>query len=155
MSGAMDPIYLDNAATTPLAPEVRAAMSNSFGFGGSDAVLVVAQPERFAEQECAPARSVVVGAVATLELDAQGLCARAVVTLFGVGGVPARANAAEEAMRRERPTADRIRAAASVAAAATAPRSDTLASADYRRHLVRVLTERALSEAADRAVSPA
>ncbi len=46
--------------------EVRAAMSNSFGFGGSDVVLVFAQPGRFADRAGAKPRSVVVTAAGTV-----------------------------------------------------------------------------------------
>jgi 3-oxoacyl-[acyl-carrier-protein] synthase II len=44
-------------------PEVRAVLSNSFGFGGMDAAVVVTEPERFAEPRWAP-RDVVITAAA-------------------------------------------------------------------------------------------
>jgi CO/xanthine dehydrogenase FAD-binding subunit len=44
-----------------------------------------------------------------------------------------------------------VAAAAARAAELVAPDSDVHASADYRRHLTRVLTERALRRAIDRA----
>ncbi|HKI39657.1 MAG: hypothetical protein P4L48_18435 [Mycobacterium sp.] len=45
-------------------------------------------------------------------------------------------------------TRGRIEAAAALAAADTEPGEDHLASRDYRRHLARVLTGRALEQAA-------
>jgi carbon-monoxide dehydrogenase medium subunit len=48
-------------------------------------------------------------------------------------------------------TAERIERAASLAAEAARPISDQRGSADFRRHLVRVLTRRTLTRALERA----
>jgi carbon-monoxide dehydrogenase medium subunit len=67
------------------------------------------------------------------------------IALTNMGPTPVRASAAEQAYGSG--GAD---AAAAVADEGTAPSSDTSASADYRRHLARVLVRRALEEAATR-----
>ncbi|APR81450.1 3-oxoacyl-[acyl-carrier-protein] synthase, KASII [Minicystis rosea] len=46
--------------------KIRAAMSDSFGFGGTDTVLVLADPEAFPEPPPQPRRSIVVTAAATV-----------------------------------------------------------------------------------------
>ena len=61
-----------------------------------------------------------------------------------MGATPLRATAAEEALAGGASIED----AAALAAEGTEPSSDHAASADFRRHLARVLTRRALDEAA-------
>jgi aerobic carbon-monoxide dehydrogenase medium subunit len=68
------------------------------------------------------------------------------VTLTNMGTVPVRASGAEEALRGG--SSDAIADAAAQAAEGTAPASDLNATADFRRHLARVLTRRALEAAA-------
>ncbi len=70
------------------------------------------------------------------------------VGLTNMGSVPLRASAVEEALRGQPPTAEAVAAAAEQAAEGTDPPADLNASADYKRHLARVLTRRALTEAA-------
>ncbi|MDF1597953.1 MAG: xanthine dehydrogenase family protein subunit M [Acidimicrobiia bacterium] len=72
------------------------------------------------------------------------------VVLGGVGGRPERARGAEQALAGQRPTKDLFEAAAGIAAAETDPASDTLGSAEYRRHLVRTLVDRSCVTALDR-----
>ena len=60
-----------------------------------------------------------------------------------MGGTPLRATAVEEALAGGASPAD----AAAHAAEGTEPSSDTAASAEFRMHLARVLTKRALAEA--------
>ncbi|WP_300611543.1 xanthine dehydrogenase family protein subunit M [Trebonia sp.] len=62
------------------------------------------------------------------------------VALASMGGTPLRALAVEEALRSGAP----IAAAAELAAEGTSPGYDFHADADYRKHLARVLTRRAL-----------
>jgi 3-oxoacyl-[acyl-carrier-protein] synthase II len=57
---------LDHVREPREANELRAAMSNSFGFGGSDAVLVFAQPEAFAPIAAEVPRKVWVTGAATM-----------------------------------------------------------------------------------------
>jgi carbon-monoxide dehydrogenase medium subunit len=68
------------------------------------------------------------------------------VGLTNMGSTPLRAAAAEEALRGKGP--DAIAAAAEQAAEGTDPPGDLNATPDYKRHLARVLTRRALEEAA-------
>jgi carbon-monoxide dehydrogenase medium subunit len=68
------------------------------------------------------------------------------IALTNMGSTPLRASAAEEALRGQ--GVDRIAAAAEQAAEGTDPPGDLNATPDYKRHLARVLTRRALEEAA-------
>ena len=61
--------------------------------------------------------------------------------------MPLRATAAEDALRGGALDAQAIAAAAELAAEGTDPPEDLNASADYKRHLARVLCRRALEEA--------
>jgi carbon-monoxide dehydrogenase medium subunit len=70
------------------------------------------------------------------------------VGLTNMGNVPLRAAAVEEALRGQPVSAESIAQAAEQAAEGTDPPADLNASADYKRHLSRVLTKRALHEAA-------
>jgi aerobic carbon-monoxide dehydrogenase medium subunit len=68
------------------------------------------------------------------------------IALTNMGSTPLRASAAEAALRGK--GSDAIAAAAEQAADGTDPPGDLNASPDYKRHLARVLTRRALEEAA-------
>lgn len=83
-------------------------------------------------------------AVAAVVERANGSIAKASIGLTNMGGTPLRASAAEEALAGGASIAD----AAALAADGTEPPSDTAASAEFRRHLARVLTRRALEQAA-------
>lgn len=95
----------------------------------------------------------IAAAAATLTL-ADGRIAEARLAATGVGETPLRFPAIEAALVAERLTAEVIAAAAAEARAAVAPPSDLRASADYRRHLVGVLTARVLAAAWRRAEGP-
>jgi carbon-monoxide dehydrogenase medium subunit len=69
------------------------------------------------------------------------------IGLTHMSSVPLRAGAAEAALRGKPLTAANIAAAAELAAEGTEPPADLNASADYKRHLARVLTRRALEDA--------
>ena len=91
------------------------------------------------------------GAAAMVALDA-GRVRSARIVLFGVGPVPLRARAAEDAVAGKPPAAATWASAAAHARdAVEEPLSDSHASAAYRRHLAGVLVERALAEAVTRA----
>jgi carbon-monoxide dehydrogenase medium subunit len=77
-----------------------------------------------------------------------GSCEDVRIGLTHMANVPLRATAAEEALRGGALDAAAIAAAAEQAAEGTSPPSDLNASADYKRHLARVLCRRALEEAA-------
>ena len=70
------------------------------------------------------------------------------VGLTNMGSVPLRARAVEEALRGQPANADSIARAAEQAAEGTNPPADLNASAEYKRHLARVMTRRALETAA-------
>jgi carbon-monoxide dehydrogenase medium subunit len=69
------------------------------------------------------------------------------IGLTHMGSTPLRATAAENALRGQPLNAESIAAAAEQAAEGTEPPADLNASADYKRHLARVLTKRALEAA--------
>jgi aerobic carbon-monoxide dehydrogenase medium subunit len=89
---------------------------------------------------------VAVGAL--VKKAADGTCEDVRVGLTHMSSVPLRATAVEEALRGRPLDADSIAAAAEQAAEGTEPPADLNASADYKRHLARVLTKRALTDAA-------
>ncbi len=70
------------------------------------------------------------------------------IGLTNMGSVPLRASAAEDALRGQPLNADSIAKAAEAAAEGTDPPADLNASAEYKRHLARVLCRRALEQAA-------
>ena len=76
-----------------------------------------------------------------------GTCEDVRIGLTHMSSVPLRATAAEAALRGKPLDADSIAAAAEQAAEGTEPPADLNASADYKRHLARVLTTRALADA--------
>jgi carbon-monoxide dehydrogenase medium subunit len=94
-----------------------------------------------------------VGVAAAVTLAADGAWQDVRLALTGVGGTPFRARQAEAALRGSRPRPDDLKAAAAQVAQAIEPEGDIKASARYRRHLARVLTERALALAAERAAA--
>jgi len=89
-----------------------------------------------------------VGALIRLR-DGKPLEAR--IALMGVDEIPIRARGAEKLLLGEPYRDDLIRAAAESARAAVRPNTDLRASAEYRRHLVVALTQRALEAAWRRA----
>jgi carbon-monoxide dehydrogenase medium subunit len=77
-----------------------------------------------------------------------GVCADVRVGLTHMASTPLRATAVEEALRGQPLSGDAIARAAEQAAEGTSPPADLNASADYKRHLARVLCRRALEQAA-------
>jgi carbon-monoxide dehydrogenase medium subunit len=77
-----------------------------------------------------------------------GSCEDVRVGLTNMAGTPLRGTAVEAALRGGSLEASAIAAAAEQAAEGTDPPEDLNASADYKRHLARVLCRRALEEAA-------
>jgi CO/xanthine dehydrogenase FAD-binding subunit len=90
------------------------------------------------------------GVAAVISLASDGVCTSARLVYTGVGPVPFDAHQAAELLVGQRPSSEAFRLAAERAAADCEPDSDVHASADYRRHLVRGLTRRALERAASR-----
>jgi len=89
-----------------------------------------------------------VAAGALVKKAADGTCEDVRIGLTHMSSVPLRATAAEQALRGRPLDANAIAAAAEQAAEGTEPPADLNASADYKRHLARVLTKRALTDAA-------
>jgi len=88
-----------------------------------------------------------VAAGALVKKAADGTCEDVRIGLTHMSSVPLRATAAEQALRGRPLDANAIAAAAEQAAEGTEPPADLNASADYKRHLARVLTKRALADA--------
>jgi carbon-monoxide dehydrogenase medium subunit len=86
--------------------------------------------------------------VAAVARRANGHVAEARVGLTNMGSVPVRAHAVEAAAAGAEASSDALAAAAAHADEGTSPPSDLRGAADYRRHLARVLTGRALAAAA-------
>jgi carbon-monoxide dehydrogenase medium subunit len=97
-------------------------------------------------QRVAQAWSIV--AVAAAVQMSGGSVTAARVALTNVGPTPVRAGAVEAALIGGPATAEAVRGAAASAAEGTSPVSDSAAPAEYREHLARVLTARALVAAA-------
>ena len=86
--------------------------------------------------------------VAALVLRSNGAVAEARIGLTNMGPTPVRASAAEGAAAGADASRDALRAAAAHADEGTNPPGDLHGAPDYRRHLARVLTGRALAAAA-------
>ena len=80
-----------------------------------------------------------------------GTVARAGVALTGVGATNIQAVEAEEALTGATLDDEAIRGAAELAAQAAEPQDDLRGSVEYKRHVVRVFTERALRASAEAA----
>jgi carbon-monoxide dehydrogenase medium subunit len=93
-----------------------------------------------------------VGVAVHLSFD-NGTVSRAGIALTGVGPRNLRAETAEAALSGAELNDDTIKAAAELAAEAAQPRSDERGSADYKRSVVRVFTERGLRKAAETAAA--
>jgi carbon-monoxide dehydrogenase medium subunit len=91
-----------------------------------------------------------VGVAVHVSFD-NGTVGRAGIALTGVGPSNMRARTAEEALAGAELDDDTIEAAAALAAEAAQPRTDHRGSADYKRGVVRVFTERGLRKAAETA----
>ncbi len=92
-----------------------------------------------------------VGAAAAITLDGGGRIANACIALGAVAPTPMRALEAEKVLFGAMPGHEVFEEAGRIAAAEARPIDDLRASADYRRHLVIVLTRRALEQALSRA----
>jgi aerobic carbon-monoxide dehydrogenase medium subunit len=86
--------------------------------------------------------------VAALTRRSNGQVSEARIGLTNMGPVPVRATAAEAAAAGAQASRDALRSAATHADEGTEPPADLHGAPDYRRHLARVLTGRALAAAA-------
>lgn len=89
----------------------------------------------------------IVGVAATVRMDGDTI-AEARVGLTNMGSTPLRARAVESALAGGVASVEAVGAAAAAAAEGTNPPSDLNGGADYRQHLARVLTRRAVLAAA-------
>ncbi len=96
-----------------------------------------------------------VAVTALVRIDRRGRVDDARLAIGGVGPVPVRSIAAEEGLRGQEPTAERLAQVAGAAARALDPVSDAFASGSYRRHLTAILTRRVLTGAVARAMEAA
>jgi carbon-monoxide dehydrogenase medium subunit len=129
--------------TTALAPdevltEVRLPSMDGYGFGY--------QKFNRRREDWA-----MVGVCALVKKAPDGLCEDVRIGLTHMGSTPLRASAAEDALRGQRLDSESIARAAEQAAEGTEPPGDLNATPEYKRHLARVLSRRALEEAAGRA----
>jgi aerobic carbon-monoxide dehydrogenase medium subunit len=85
--------------------------------------------------------------VCALVKSVDGVCEDVRVGLTHMGSTPLRATATEDALRGKPLDEENIAAAAALAAQGTDPLADLNATPDYKRHLARVLTKRALTTA--------
>jgi carbon-monoxide dehydrogenase medium subunit len=92
----------------------------------------------------------VAAAGVNLTLDAGGTCRAARVAMTGVATIPLRSAGAERALEGSVVDADAVRLAVKHAADGIDVMGDTYAPVDYRRHLIGVVTGRAIQRALDR-----
>jgi carbon-monoxide dehydrogenase medium subunit len=125
--------------TTALDPgEVVTAMRIPRGDGGGWG---------FAEMARRPGDFALAGVAGTVVAAADGSCRSAHLVAFGVGAGPVRLASAEAALVGHHVDGGRARDAGVAAGAGVEPLDDVHASGEYRRHLVRVLTERVVTQA--------
>jgi carbon-monoxide dehydrogenase medium subunit len=93
-----------------------------------------------------------IGVAAVVQIDENGSCKQARIVFLSAGDGPVQAPRAAEMLKGEKPTAQAIEAAAQEAASAEIdPTGDIHATAEFRRHLAKVLSRRALRQAFERA----
>ncbi|HEV7783869.1 MAG TPA: xanthine dehydrogenase family protein subunit M [Thermoanaerobaculia bacterium] len=92
-----------------------------------------------------------IGIAALVTLDDVGRCREARLVYLSAGDVPIEARQAAGLLAGQEISAAAISAAADQAAREIRPFSDLHATADFKRHLARVITGRALRKAVDRA----
>jgi aerobic carbon-monoxide dehydrogenase medium subunit len=87
-----------------------------------------------------------------VSLDESGRCSRARMVMISVGDTPLLSSAVSKVLVGQKPSAEAFREVAEMASKSEIdPGTDVHASADYRRQLTRVLVERSLSDAFERA----
>lgn len=135
-----DDLFVD-LFTTALAPdEIITSVSFPMPKTGSGAAY-----EKFRHPASGYA---VVGVAAVVNAGSDGVVDSARIAVTGATSKATRATSAEDALKGKRLNDDAIAAAAAVAADGLEINGDYFASAEYRRHLISVLTKRALSRIA-------
>jgi len=92
-----------------------------------------------------------VGVAAQVTLDEKGACQKAGIGLTNVGPTPIKATKAEAFLRGQKPDGPGIQRAAELAAEDAQPSADLRGPVEYKKAMVRELTSRALTRAAERA----
>ena len=134
--------FFEGYLTTALAPgemltEVRVPSMVTYGWGY----------EKFNRR----AEDWAMVGVCALVKKTDGVCEDVRIGLTHMASTPLRATAAENALRGQPLDAEHIAAAAEHAAEGTSPLGDLNATPEYKQHLARVLTKRALTTAANAA----
>jgi carbon-monoxide dehydrogenase medium subunit len=91
------------------------------------------------------------GACAVVTLGEDGTVSSSKLVLFSVGDIPIVSVSASDVLQGAAPTEEAIRAAAEAVDADIDPQGDIHATAEYRRHLSKVLARRVLARATARA----
>ena len=91
-----------------------------------------------------------VGVAAVISLDRQSRCEDVRIALAAVGPTPIRSSDAENRLKGEVPSPERIKVVSKKLADVAQPTGDTHASASYKQAMVAVLVERALRKAVTR-----
>ena len=94
----------------------------------------------------------IVGVATTIEVGHGGTCKDARIVLGNSGVTPIRAKSAEKVLIGKKLSDVLLAEAAKAAAGDADPVSDIHASEEYRRHLIRVLTERMVRQAWEKAI---
>lgn len=89
-----------------------------------------------------------IASVAVVVIPEDGICKDVRIALGAVSPTPIRVRQAESIIRGRRFSSEIIEKAAEIAADESRPIDDHRASADYRREMVKVLTKRAINQAA-------
>jgi carbon-monoxide dehydrogenase medium subunit len=87
-----------------------------------------------------------------VEYDEDNRCSKARIALGAVAPTPIRPHAAEEALRGQALTQERIEEAARLSAEASRPIDDVRGTAAYRQRVVKVLVRRLLDESVGNSV---
>lgn len=96
-------------------------------------------------------RFAIVGVAALLTVDEKGTCQRASVAITGIGPKATKARGVEQALTGKALSADVLKAAAEKAPEGITIRADLQGSVEYKAHLAKVYTRRALTRALERA----
>ena len=100
-----------------------------------------------------PGDFAIVAVAALVGIDRHGRVEDARLAFGGVGPAPVRVRRAEDSLRGEEPTADRLKRVAEIARRGLDPASDAFVSGAYRKLLAEVLARRALTRASTRAMA--
>jgi CO/xanthine dehydrogenase FAD-binding subunit len=85
-------------------------------------------------------------------IDQKGACQEARIVLGNAGVIPIQAKNAEKVLKGKKIADKLLEEAGETAAREAEPISDIHASEEYRRHLIRVLTERMVRQAWEKAI---